>query len=213
MALVVVLFLVIHCRGQGAIVNVNTGYALGCSFGGYHDTSDYYQNNINGGVKFGLDLGYQVDKNFAVDLSLSFQKTTMPIEAHFNGNDLSQTLRAALLWVQAGGTSYFPANHFEFLFGTYLGVVVYHFYDLPPSNRYAPVRFAWSVKGGMGYFATKTVGLIVRTDALFSTDPLREQFATPGLSNGKTGFNTFFQLNITTGVTVRLFRVPEKTKK
>ena len=65
----------------------------------------------------------------------------------------------------------------------------------------------------MGYFFSKTVGLIVRTDALFSTDPLREQFATPGLSNGKTGFNTFFQLNVSTGITVRFFRFPEKAKK
>jgi|GEM_PF-5402922 len=45
------------------------------------------------------------------------------------------------------------------------------------------------MKGGLAYYITKNIGLKVQTDVLFSTDPLKEQVATPGLSTGKTGFS------------------------
>gem|GEM_PF-3705108 len=112
--MVVLSCLSLHLQGQGIVSNVYTGYAFGCSFDAYENGSDYYKNTIDGSFKYGLDLGYKIDRSFSVDLSLQYQNTKMPVEAHNNGNNISQILNLALLWIMVGGTSYLPANHFEF---------------------------------------------------------------------------------------------------
>ena len=203
----------LHLQGQGVTGSLSAGWALATSFGGYQDSGSYYKNSLQGGPKFGLDVGYMVDRKFSADFSLTYQNTSMPVDARYNGSDYSKTLRVDLMWIQAGGTSYFPANHFEFMFGTHLGVGLYRFLDLPPSKKEAPVRFAWSVRGGMGYLFTERVGMNIRADALFSTDPLREEFATPGLSNGSNGFNYFFQFSFSSGIIIRMFKDPNPKRK
>ena len=65
----------------------------------------------------------------------------------------------------------------------------------------------------MGYLFTERVGMNIRADALFSTDPLREEFATPGLSNGSNGFNYFFQFSFSSGIIIRMFKDPNPKRK
>jgi len=199
------LLLFLFSTAQKIVCNLNTGYAFGCSFDAYHDTANYYAASIDPGIKYGLDLGYKLDRNFSFDLSLQYQNAMVPSNVHYNGNNLSQTLQVNVLWIQAGGTSYLPANHFEFTLGTYLGMGVYRFSELPTSDRNSFARFGWSVRGGCGYYFSKRIGLNVRSDALFSTDPLSKPFSTPGLSNGKTGYTFFFQFGLSTGLTILLF--------
>jgi hypothetical protein len=94
-----------------------------------------------------------------------------------------------------------PAGNFNLFFGTHAGICIYHFYD---SVDKSSSRFAWSVRGGMGYLITKRIGINLRADALFSMDPLKEKFSTPGLSDGKTGFSYFFQFGCSAGITISL---------
>ena len=136
----------------------------------------------------------------------------MSLATHNNGNDHLENFNIKLLWIQVGGTSYLPAGHAEFLLGTYIGVGVYNFSDLQSLSNTAPVRLAWSIRGGMGYYVTKNVGLNVGVDGLFSTDPLKEKFATPGLANGKTGFSYFFQFSMSGGISVRFAAFKKKSK-
>jgi hypothetical protein len=212
--LVFFLLVYIHAQCQGMMANVGIGYTFRCTFDAYHDTSNSYTASIKEDFKYSLDIGYRVDRNFSANLSLQYQNTTVHADVHYNANRFSPDLQVALVWIQGGGTSYFPANQFELFFGTYIGMGFYHFYDSPSSaSKNNPVRFAWSVRGGMGYFINKRVGVNVRADALFSTDPLSEQYATPGLSNNKTGFNGITQLGVTSGITILLFKEGEKASK
>jgi hypothetical protein len=208
----VLLFAFFHAGSQGIIANLNSGIASGYSLDAYHDTSTFYSAAIKRGTKFGMNVGYKIDRFFSVDLSLQYQPTDISVALHHNGNDLVQVSPVDLLWVQAGGTSYLPAGHFEFLIGSYLGMGFYHFRDFPVLNKSSSIRFAWSVKGGMGYYITKNLGINFAVDGLFSTDPLKKRFATPGLSNGETGFSYFFQLSFSGGIIIKLFSEKEKSK-
>jgi hypothetical protein len=199
-------------QGQGWIGHFNMGYASGYSLDAYQDTSSYYTVNIQPNMKYGMYLGYKVDRYFSVDVSMQYEKAPMGLATHNNGNDHHEDFSIQLLWLQVGGTSYLPAGHFEFLLGSYLGAGMYKFSELQSLSNTAPVRFAWSFRGGMGYYITKNVGLNINTDALFSTDPLKEKFATPGLSNGKTGFSYFFQFTVSGGLTIRILPSKKKSK-
>ena len=200
-------------QNQGILINLNSGYAFGCTFEAFHDTGNYYTDSVKGGIKYGIDVGYQIDRNFSAELTMMYQNTTMPVDGHSNGHDISQTVNIQLLWVMVGGTSYFPANRFEFLLGTHVGAVVYHLKDLAAADNKYPVRFAWAVKGGMAFFFNRHVGFNVRADALFSTDPLNQQFSTPGISDHKSGYSYFFQFGLTTGFIIRLFQTTKKAVK
>lgn len=201
----ILLFLVGNVVGQGMLFNLNMGYCFSSSFEAYKDTSNYYKATLQEGMKYGLDMGYMIDRNFSVNLSLQYQKASMLTDVHASGNNFLQTIPVDLLWIQAGGTSYLPFGHFNAFFGTYLGAGVYNFRNAPSITKNSPLRFAWSVRSGLGYFVTKKIGINTRVDALFSTDPLTQQFATPGLDKGKTGFNSIFQFSLAGGITVLLF--------
>src|SRR3954468_6898865 len=108
-------------QNKGILINLNSGYAFGCTFEAFHDTGNYYTDSVKGGIKYGIDVGYQIDRNFSAELTMMYQNTTMPVDGHSNGHDISQTVNIQLLWVMVGGTSYFPANRFEFLLGTHVG--------------------------------------------------------------------------------------------
>jgi hypothetical protein len=194
-------FLYGRLQGQGMIANLNLGYTATCSFESYHDTSSYYSASIQNSRKYGIDLGNKIDKFFSADLSLQYQSTLLPANIHYNGIDHSQDYHVAMIWMLVGGTTYLPAGNFDLFFGTHAGVCIYHFYD---SVDKSSSRFAWSVRGGFGYLITKRIGINFRGDALFSMDPLKEKFSTPGLSNGKTGFSYFFQFGCLAGITISL---------
>jgi hypothetical protein len=213
LALTAVTFSYFCSQGQGLIINLKSGYGFGCTFEAYNDTSNYYTDSISGGIKYGLDVGYQVDRNFSAELTLMYQNTTMPVWGKYNGTDISQRVNIQLLWIMVGGTSYFPANRVEFLLGTHVGAGVYHLKDLAAASHKYPLRFAWEVNGGMAYFFSKNVGINVKGEASFSTDPLNQQFATPGLSNHKSGFSYFFQFGLSGGFIIRFFRFPDKSKR
>ena len=206
------LFLVLDSNAQnkGIMANFGIGYTFRCSFDAYHDTSNSYAAAIKEGFKYSLDIGYKVDRNFSANLSLQYQNTTVQADLRYNARNFSAAWQVELFWIQVGGTSYFSAGNFELFFGTHIGIGIYQFSDLPSLNINDPVSFAWSVRGGLGYFISKRIGINARADALFSTDPLSEQFATPGLSNGKTGFNGITQLGLSAGFTILLFKQAEK---
>jgi hypothetical protein len=201
-------FLFFYSKGQKVLVNLNTGYGFTCNFDAYHDTSAYYAASVNQGVKYGLDAGYMPDRFFSADLSLMYQRTTLPASYHYAGIDHAQNYNISLLWVMAGGTSYLPIGNVDLFFGTHIGICAYHFFDSIAVKKNA-ARFAWSVRGGFCYFFTKRVGVNIRADALFSTDPLKEEFYTPG---DNTGFSYFFQFGFSTGFTINLSAPKKKAK-
>jgi hypothetical protein len=206
--LAALLFLFHYSKGQskqGMTLNLTTGYCFSSSFEAYKDSSTSYKATLEKGMKYGLDLGYVIDKNFSVNLSFQYQKASMQADVRTRGNNFQQILPVDLLWIQAGGTSYLPFGRFNVFLGTYLGLGLYNFRNAPAVDKNSPARFAWSVRSGLGYFITKRVGINARVDALFSTDPLTKQFSTPGLDEGKTGFNSIFQFSIAGGITVLLF--------
>src|SRR5215203_776997 len=86
-------FLFLRSQGQGMIVNLGTGYAFGFSFDTYHDSSNSYTATIKPSMKYSLDLGYKVDKNFSVNLSLQFQKTTMQSDIRYNATNVYPDLK------------------------------------------------------------------------------------------------------------------------
>jgi hypothetical protein len=198
--------------GQGMFCHLNAGYNFGCSFDAYQDSANYYSDTINGGIKYSINLGYKIDRNFSVDLLIQYQNATMPVAVLNRGHNFSQTLHANLLWILAGGTSHLPSKHFDFLIGTLVGIGLYNFRDLPVGMKNTPIRFAWALKGGIGYYFNKNIGFNIQTDVLFSTDALKKQFATPGLNNGNTGFSIISQFGLTAGITIQLFHGPGKTK-
>src|SRR5688572_4594495 len=138
LALVALLCLSSYIRGQGMIANAGVGYVFRCSFDSYHDTANSYTASIKEGVKYSLDVGYKIDRNFSANLSLQYQNTTVYGDIRYNANTLSPALQVALTWIQAGGTSFFPAGNFELFFGTHIGIGIYHFLDIPPSGKNDP---------------------------------------------------------------------------
>ncbi|HET7898909.1 MAG TPA: hypothetical protein VFL47_14590, partial [Flavisolibacter sp.] len=142
-----------------------------------------------------------------------YQRTTVHADARYAGTNISPDIKTSLWWIQAGGTSFLTAGHLILFLGTYAGVGLYHFSDLPSSPGKSPVRFAWSVRAGTGFFITRRIALNVRGDAIFTTDPLSKEFSDPSAPEGHTGYNSFSQLSFLAGITYQFFQSAPKPRQ
>ena len=71
------LFLFSYAEGQGLTFNLNIGQCFSSSFEAYKDTATSYKATLEEGMKYGLDMGYVIDRNFSVNLSFQYQKASM----------------------------------------------------------------------------------------------------------------------------------------
>lgn len=194
--------MVMKCQGQKFRLTTLAGVASSYPVESYHDNKNYYNGELEAGFKASVNLEYVVDKNFTFGLLAMHQQTNVPVIFYLNNTQQHENFDLKLNWIMVGCTGILPAKRFEALFGTHAGVGFLDLYDPKSQQGTNQARFGWGVKGGVNIFPTKSVGIHLGADALFSFHKIPDGTVdnTTALRQDVAGYDWLFQFSLLGGL-------------
>ncbi|MWB96392.1 outer membrane beta-barrel protein [Flavobacterium sp. GA093] len=194
-------------------LNLYGAYTFEDNFDSYYDLGNYYQGQLQDGFQYGLGIELEVHPNSFVELSYLREDTHAPTQ-YYNGGAFNKyaNFDVNMNYILLGGTRSFrsPDSDFEGFAGIMAGIGIIGI-DGSTSNMSGTVtgnhsdsatKFAWGLKAGVTYWASKNVGIKFQGQMLSITQSVGGgvYFGTGGVSTGVSSYSSLYQFSLGGGL-------------
>ena len=186
-------------------LNLYGAYTFEDNFDSYYDFGNYYQGQLQDGFQYGLGIELEVHPNSFVELSYLREGTHAPTQ-YYDGGVFNKyaNFDVDLNYILLGGTRSFraPDSDFEGFVGIMAGIGVIGI-DNPNNNiSDSATKFAWGLKAGVTYWASKNVGIKFQGQMLSITQSVGGgvYFGTGGVSTGVSSYSSLYQFSLGGGL-------------
>ncbi len=197
-------------------LNLYGAYVFDDQFDSYYDAYNYYDGTIEGGLQWGVGLGYMVNPYYQVELLYQRQDATAPTQyagSNFGSGIEFTNFDLGINYVMVAGLRSVskPDSPVEGYAGLMLGCA---FADITnPETDYSgsTTKFAWGLKGGCNIWLSEVIGIKLQAQLLSAAQSMGGSFyfGTGGSGAGVSTYSSIFQFSLGGGLA---FKFGSKTQ-